>query len=99
MKKKLSKAEAKNQLTQLLAKQKELEKIIAEKDEDSKSIMDKIKNIDDLFKYLKTTKRKFNLKYKELDKNERAYVLLCLIAKVLNEGWIPNWSDKNEKKW
>jgi hypothetical protein len=31
--------------------------------------------------------------------DEIAYKKLKRIAKVLNEGWEPNWNDGNERKW
>ena len=38
--------------------------------------------------------------FRSLDsKDEIAYKKIKIIARVLNQGWAPNWSDTNERKW
>lgn len=34
-----------------------------------------------------------------MTEDEQAYYSLKVIAKALNEGWEPDWSNKNQKKW
>lgn len=34
-----------------------------------------------------------------MTEDEMAYYSLKVIAKALNEGWEPDWSNKNQKKW
>jgi hypothetical protein len=34
-----------------------------------------------------------------LTSDEKAYVILKLLAKTLNQGWVPNWSDSSEYKY
>ena len=49
-------------------------------------------NDDDVMEYrilMKYSRNKYNI----------ANTLLTMITKVLNEGWVPNWADTNEKKW
>jgi len=41
----------------------------------------------------------FNQSYSNLEKDERAHLLLKMIAKSLNEGWRPNWDNSNEYKY
>lgn len=36
---------------------------------------------------------------KGMTDDELAYYSLKVIAKALNEGWEPDWSNKNQKKW
>ena len=62
-------------------------------------IMDRVKNFADICLILGTTQGEFNAKFSSYEKDTKAYEKLKLITKVLNEGWTPNWSDKNEKKW
>jgi hypothetical protein len=35
----------------------------------------------------------------EEDPDEIAYKKLKVIIKAINQGWIPNWNNSNEKKW
>lgn len=37
--------------------------------------------------------------FREIEPHELAYRKLILIAKVLNEGWKPNWNNSNQYKW
>ena len=39
---------------------------------------------------------KINDEFKE---QQIAFYKLSIIIRVLNNGWIPNWKDSNEKKW
>lgn len=34
-----------------------------------------------------------------MSKDEKAYYFLKVIAKALNEGWEPDWSNRNQEKW
>ncbi len=39
-----------------------------------------------------------SIKQGELSKDEYAYIKLKIIAKALNEGWTPDWTNSNEYK-
>jgi hypothetical protein len=76
--------------------QKKLKDI--EKSETKKSLLDiteRVKSFEDACEVLGIEKRSFDNLFKyEID----SYKLQTII-KALNEGWVPNWSDTNEKKW
>jgi len=40
-----------------------------------------------------------SIKQGELSKDEYAYIKLKIIAKALNEGWTPDWTNSNEWKY
>lgn len=64
-------------------------------------ITDRIKTLDDVFAACKTERDVFYRKCESasLTKDEIAYRLLKMIAAILNEGWIPDWDNSNERKW
>jgi len=41
----------------------------------------------------------FDEKCKDLPEDERAYIILKLLAKTLNQGWTPNWDKASEYKY
>ncbi len=44
------------------------------------------------------TQEQFDQQSEGLDPDEKAYRLMKLLAKTLNEGWLPNWDNPNEYK-
>lgn len=64
-----------------------------------KNAMERIKNIDDVLKDNDLTISKFDLWCDGLSEDEKAYRLLKLIAKSLNQGWTPDWRNSNETKF
>jgi len=69
--------------------------------EKPKCIMERIKTIDDVFKWHETTQEEFNDKYEKtpLEADELYYILLKMIVEALNEGWKPDWSNSSEYKY
>ncbi|MCX6282376.1 MAG: hypothetical protein NTU51_10475 [Bacteroidetes bacterium] len=63
----------------------------------SEKITDRIKSFEDACVELKTTEESVIKNYDTVD--EVAYRKLKLIAKALNEGWEPDWSNSSEYKW
>jgi hypothetical protein len=67
-------------------------------------ITDKINIFDDIINILGSNDIDV-IHYNKLisDNNSKKYDIaeygIILIAKVLNEGWIPNWNNTNERKW
>lgn len=45
------------------------------------------------------TQEQFDQQSEGLDPDEKAYRLMKLLAKTLNEGWLPNWDNPNEYKY
>lgn len=64
-----------------------------------KNVMERIKTVDDVLEDNMLTKAAFDKQCIDLSEDEVAYRILKLLAKSLNEGWIPNWSDNNEYKY
>jgi hypothetical protein len=72
-------------------------------------IRDRIKTFKDAVNYINSVSGTLvdnnlyyynNLDYcKDLSKDEIAYGKLKLIAEALNEGWVPDWKDGNQKKF
>lgn len=71
----------------------------------SEKITDQIKDFNDVLEVLGdevTDNQKILLAYNGQDADmisAKAYLQLVLIAKVLNEGWAPNWEDDDEWKY
>ncbi len=72
-----------------------------------RTIMDRVKTVADMLivaeaaGYITEEMRAF-LAYKGSDTEMIAsvtFMKITLLAKVLNQGWTPNWDDSNEKKW
>ena len=74
-----------------------LKKII--ENSDKKTIFERINTFEDVCIESGTTLKMFNEQYRDYLDDEKSYVKLKLIAKVLNEGWRPNWNNSNEYKW
>lgn len=65
-----------------------------------KDIKERIKTFDDVIRELGDDPQDFKNAISIMDEpDEIAYVKLKLIAKALNEGWKPDWTDSNEYKY
>ncbi|OXB01720.1 hypothetical protein B0A75_04575 [Flavobacterium oncorhynchi] len=64
-----------------------------------KSIKERIKNFDDVLSELKIKRSDFDLSNHGLESDEVAYRKAKLVAKVFNEGWIPDWANSSEYKY
>ncbi len=64
-----------------------------------KSITERIKSWDDVLKVNNLTVDSFNESCEGLESDEIAYRQIKLIAKTLNEGWQPDWSNNDEYKY
>ena len=67
----------------------------------NQDITDRVKSVKDAFKIANINYENFiqDLKNSIFRKDEIGKRKLEIIAKVLNEGWKPNWKDSNEEKW
>lgn len=98
-----NKKDALDRLTAIENEAKELRKII-DKPED---VTDRIKTFDQALVEFSTMGEYSNnfstlLSYNGINKDliaAKAFLQLTIIAKVLNEGWKPNWSNSNEHKY
>jgi hypothetical protein len=63
------------------------------------NVMEQFKTIDDVLADHGLTGRKFDAQCEGLEEDEVAYRFLKLLAKSLNQGWVPNWNDNNEYKY
>ena len=61
--------------------------------------MERIKTVDDILFDNNLSIDDFEESCHGLDPDERAYKVLKMLTKSLNEGWTPNWSDSNESKY
>ena len=64
-----------------------------------KSIMQRIKTVDDVLAEWDIDKKEFDEIYKGFMEDEKAYKLIKLLVKTLNEGWEPNWDDGDQCKY
>lgn len=62
-------------------------------------VTDRIKTINDVLIDNNINIDDFNDAWSELEPDEKAYAILKLLAKSLNEGWTPDWSNANELKY
>jgi len=69
----------------------ELSKIL----EDAK----KLSPMDKVYEYHSTTEEEFNKLYQSIPNHVKAYQKECMIVAYYNKGWIPNFKDKNERKY
>lgn len=65
----------------------------------SGNVIDRILTIADVLEDHDIPEDQFEKECKGLTADERAYRLIKLLAKSLNEGWEPNWSDSSEPKY
>ncbi len=64
-----------------------------------KKITDKIKTFEDVESYLGRVVVPYANAYTAEEKCANALVKLLQVAKVLNEGWVPNWGNASEYKY
>jgi hypothetical protein len=64
-----------------------------------KNVMERIKTIEDVLADNDLTQGGFDAICICLDEDEKAYRLLKLLVKSLNEGWKPNWDNSSEGKY
>lgn len=67
--------------------------------ETPKSVFDRIKSVEDVMTDNGLTREQFDESCEGLSPDEVAYRILKLLAKSLNEGWVPDWSNSNEYKY
>lgn len=67
--------------------------------EKPRSVFERIKTIDDVFADHGLTRAEFYDSCDGLERDEIAYRILKLLAKSLNEGWLPDWSNSSEYKY
>lgn len=96
-KKSMNKAEALNRLTSLENEAKAL-RVIIETPEPLKNVFE-IKNFQSVCEADGTTEDDFYAGCVDLTFDEIAYRKLKMIVRVLNEGWVPDWDNANERKW
>lgn len=83
---------------------KVLEELLGKENVVSKNTMERFKTFDDVvasFTEL-SENQKILLSYNGLDNDmisASAYLKLVLISKALNEGWIPDWTNPNQRKY
>jgi hypothetical protein len=64
-----------------------------------KSVLERIKSVDDLLAENGLTKAQFDKRCESLSDDEKAFRILKMLAVTLNEGWTPDWSDSNQYKY
>jgi hypothetical protein len=64
-----------------------------------KNITERIKTVDDVLAWHNLDKASFDRSCADLSHDEKAYRLLKLLAKALNQGWTPDWNNSNEYKY
>jgi hypothetical protein len=60
-------------------------------------ITDRVNSLDDVFEVMDIDQDDFYSGYDT--PSVRAFKEMELVTKCLNEGWIPDWNDYNERKW
>ncbi len=92
---KMNKEEAKKKLAEIKKEAEKLQEIINAKDD----ITDNIKTFSDACIACGTTEKEFIKATKALCADTIAYEKLKIIIRALNEGWTPDWSNTDERKW
>lgn len=68
--------------------------------QDNRSIIERIKTFDDACREAGTTEEEFNKRWKKILPNDTFnYEKLKLIISVINEKWLPDWANHNQRKW
>lgn len=62
-------------------------------------VTERIATVDDILEDNDLTRDEFEKKCEGLTQDEIAYRILKLLAKSLNEGWTPDWSDDQQYKY
>jgi hypothetical protein len=61
-----------------------------------KAVTDRIKTVADVLADNGVTPEEFDELCEGLDPDEKAYRIMKLLTKSLNEGWVPDWNNSNE---
>lgn len=91
----MKKQEALTEIKAIKARLEVLTKII----DTPESVFDSILTVEDVLVFNGTTEKQFNLTYLSLSEDEKAYILLKMICKIFNEGWMPDWNNSNQYKY
>ncbi len=97
----MEKEKALERLTSLENEAKQLRKIIESGDSD-KPITERVKSKHDVFRIAGLTQEDV-LPYKDPVNKRQAYLNACafldLMNEVMNEGWVPDYTNSNQPKW
>lgn len=55
--------------------------------------------MDKVFKFHNTTEKEFNELYKNLPKHVKAFEKECMLVAFYNKGWIPDFTNSNQRKY
>ncbi len=91
----MKKQEALTEIESIKARLEVLTKII----DTPESVFDSILTVEDVLAFNGTTEKQFNLVHQSFTEDEKAYVLLKMICKIFNEGWIADWNNSNQYKY
>ncbi|MCT4011384.1 hypothetical protein HZQ24_03395 [Elizabethkingia anophelis] len=64
-----------------------------------KDIKERIKTFNDVLQYHGIKSETFAMECLSITDDEIAYKQIKLIASALNEGWTPDWNDRNQTKY
>ncbi|HAT3998580.1 TPA: hypothetical protein I9Y90_000062 [Elizabethkingia anophelis] len=64
-----------------------------------KDIKERIKTFNDVLQYHGIKSETFAMECVSLTDDEIAYKQIKLIASALNDGWVPDWNDRNQTKY
>jgi hypothetical protein len=67
--------------------------------ETPKEVTERIKTINDVLADNDLTQESFDRLVGNLEEDEKAYILIKMLAKSLNEGWTPDWNNSNQTKY
>lgn len=67
--------------------------------EKPRDVKERIKTIEDLLKAHGLDQEEFDGQCNGLEDDEIGYRFIKLLAKSLNEGWLPDWDNSNEYKY
>jgi len=100
----MNEKQAKKRISKIKIETEKLNREAAELQEiiDSKAnVMLRIKTFADACIECGSTEKEFNDKYLNIGLREDTinYERIVIIIRALNEGWTPNWSNTNERKW
>lgn len=65
----------------------------------AKSVLERILTVEDVLADHGLTVEEFDEQCENLEEDEKAYRILKLLAKSLNQGWVPDWNNPSESKY